>query len=313
MKKYFILAAFAGLFLGGCKDDEFGPVLKIGNAPAFTAPAANASFVLTESKANDEFAKFTWSAADFGYEAGVSYSIEMDKAGNNFADPINIGTVNALKLEGVTNGKINNILLGKGLPGETPTDVEFRIAAKVSAEVPVVYSAALKVSVTPYTVVIVYPQLQVPGSYQGWDPTNNKTVIFSVKSDDKYEGYVNFPDAGAEYKYTKGPSWDTNWGDTGANGSLDKGGDNIKLTDAGVYKLNVDLNALTHSFTKTDWGVIGTATADDWNSDQNMTFDAAANKSLEYNGDNIAVAEAGNYTIDLILSGAVYTYKLKKN
>ena len=50
------------------------------------------------------------------------------------------------------------------------------------------------------------------------------------------------------------------------------------------------------------------------NDDWAINFgDDGANKALEYGGANIAVAEDGNYTIDLILSGAVYTYKIKKN
>jgi hypothetical protein len=41
--------------------------------------------------------------------------------------------------------------------------------------------------------------------------------------------------------------------------------------------------------------------------------DNDANRSLEYGGANIAVAESGNYTIELNLGNAVYTYKLTKN
>ncbi|MBK6932311.1 MAG: hypothetical protein IPH12_16215 [Saprospirales bacterium] len=41
--------------------------------------------------------------------------------------------------------------------------------------------------------------------------------------------------------------------------------------------------------------------------------DNDANKSLEYGGSDIVITDPGNYTIDLILSGAVYTYKVKKN
>jgi hypothetical protein len=41
--------------------------------------------------------------------------------------------------------------------------------------------------------------------------------------------------------------------------------------------------------------------------------DNDANRSLEYGGANIAVAESGNYTIELNLGSAVYTYKLTKN
>jgi len=186
-----------------------------------------------------------------------------------------------------------------------------------------------------------YPVIYVPGSHQGWDPSNTSTVLASVNSDGKYEGYLNFAEAGTQFKFCDGPSWDVNYGDDGADGTLDRNGANIVATDAGYYKINVDLNALTYTFMKTDWGVIGSATADGWNSDQNMTFDAAtglwsvlielkageikfrandgwdlnygddgANGNLEQNGANIAVPDAGTYTVTLKLGIPDYTYTI---
>jgi hypothetical protein len=184
-----------------------------------------------------------------------------------------------------------------------------------------------------------YTLLYCPGSYQGWDPTNTTTVLASVNNDNKFEGYLYFPDAGGQFKFCKNPNWDVNWGDTGANGSLEPNGDNINVADAGYYKVNVDLDALTYTITKTTWGVIGSATADQWNSDQNMTYDATAgtwsavldltageikfrandgwdlnygddgnNGILEAGGANIAIPEAGTYTLTLKLGAPDYTY-----
>ncbi len=344
MKKYLFLMFGATLFWTACSDKETDPVLQLGAAPAITSPSGGSEYILVDSLADDVFSNFTWTAAEFGFDAGVNYTLELDVAGNDFAAPVTLGAVNKLALTNVTNGKINNILLAKNLDGEVAHDIQFRVAAKINPDVPVVYSQPITLRITPYTEVVNYPQLQVPGSYQGWNPADNATIIFSVRSDDKYEGYINFPNPGAEYKYTVGPSWDLNYGDDGANGTLEKNGANIVLTDAGVYKLNVDLNAKTHTHTKTDWGLIGSATPTSWDSDTNMDYDAAnnkwtitinlvpgdikfrandawdinfgddgADKKLEYGGANIAVAEAGNYTIELLLGAAVYRYKITKN
>jgi hypothetical protein len=345
MKKYLFLLGLTVLAFTACKDDEFGPVLKVNGTPAFTSPAGGTAYVLTSANASEKFADFSWTAADYGYDAAVTYTVEMDLAGSNFAAPVIVGSTTGLSLSGITNEKINTFLfVTKALPGGDPAEVEFRVAANVSSDVPTVYSPVIKATVTPFTIVVIYPKLQVPGSYQGWDPTNDLTVIYSAKSDERYEGYINFGSDNSEFKFTKGKAWDVNWGDTGADGSLNPGGDNIKAPVAGVYKLNVDLNTLTFSSTRTDWGLIGSATPDGWNSDQNMTYDAVANKwsitlnlvagdikfranddwainlgddgankSLEYGGANIAVAADGNYTIELSLDQAIYTYKVKKN
>jgi hypothetical protein len=349
MKKLLTLALFAAFVLGACTEKDKEPVLAPGNPPLITSPATGTSFTLTENTAGEIFKVFEWTAADFGFDAGVNYTLELDKAGNNFAGAVTVGSINALSLGNITNDKINTILLTKDLPTDEFSNVEFRVVAKLGSDptLPVLTSQPVTLQIRPFLVTIVYPQLQVPGSYQtpgAWDPTNNSTVIFSARSDDKYEGYIYYGITDAKYKFTKGPSWDTNWGDNGNDGSLEPGGSDIPLTEAGVYKLNVDLNALTHTHTKTDWGLIGSATPNGWDSDQNMTYDPAtnkwsitlnltageikfrandawdinfgdtgANKKLEYGGDNIAVAEAGNYTIELNLGTAIYTYKITKN
>ena len=349
MKKILTLALFAALFIAACTEKDKEPILNPGAAPLITSPATGTSFVLADSTAAQIFKVFEWTAADFGFKAGINYTLELDKAGNNFANAVTVGSLNALSLANITNERINTIMLTKDLPDAEFSNVEFRVVAKLGSDatLPVLISPTVTLQVRPYTVAINYPQLQVPGSYQtpnAWDPTNNNTVIFSARSDDKYEGYIYYSIADAKYKFTKGLGWDANWGDTNADGTLDPNGTDIPLVEAGVYKLNVDLNALTHTYIKTDWGLIGSATPSGWDSDQNLIYDpvtnkwtitvdlvpgdikfrandawdinlgdTGANKKMEYGGDNIAVVEAGNYTIELNLGVAVYTYKITKN
>ncbi len=347
MQKILSLALAAMFFLGACTEKDKEPIFAPGAAPSITSPSGGTSYVLTDSTASAIFTAFDWSAADFGYKAGVNYTLQLDKAGNNFADPLTVGSVNGLGLSDVTQEKINELLIiGKDLLGGEEANIEFRVVAKVSsdASIPTLVSQPISLKITPYPIIIIYSFLHVPGSYQGWNPADSTTVVYSARGDGKYEGYVYVSTADAKYKFTEGPTWAVNWGDNDNNGSLENGGADIPLTDAGLYKLNVDKNALTHTNLKTDWGVIGSATAGGWDSDQDMTYDAAtntlkvtldlivgkikfrannawdlnlgdndANKKLEYGGADIDVAEAGNYTLELNLSGAVYTYKITRN
>jgi hypothetical protein len=344
IRKYLTLLLATVLLAQSCSDEKLDPVVKLGNAPTLTSPSGGASFELKEADAANIVSDFTWTAADFGFDAAVSYTLEVDKAGNSFQAPVVLGVTSGLSIEDVTVEKLNSILLAKELPDGVPADLELRVTAKISNDVETLISTTLAFQATPYETVVVYPQLQVPGSYQGWDPSNNSTIIFSTKSDEKYEGYIYYPDADSKYKFTKGPSWDTNWGDDGADGSLEPNGADIALVEAGMYRLNVDLNNLTHAHVLTNWGLIGSATSTGWDSDTDMTYDAATghltittdlaageikfrandawdinlgddgpNGKLEYNGANIVIAEAGNYTIDLILNVAKYTYTVTKN
>ena len=46
-----------------------------------------------------------------------------------------------------------------------------------------------------------------------------------------------------EMKFRANNAWDINFGDTGANGSLEYGGDNIKIPSAGNYTITLDLSS----------------------------------------------------------------------
>lgn len=187
-----------------------------------------------------------------------------------------------------------------------------------------------------------YPVIYVPGAYQGWNP-ESANQLSSRNNDNTYEGYIYFADAGSEFKFTLGPNWDNNFGDDGANGTLDQNGANLSVPEAGFYKINVDLNALTYSLLKTTWGLIGSATPGGWGSDQDMTYDPAegawriqldlvageikfranddwglnygddgANALLGEGAANIAIPSAGTYLIKLFLKKPDYTYSIER-
>ncbi|QIX62972.1 SusF/SusE family outer membrane protein [Hymenobacter sp. BT18] len=137
----------------------------------------------------------------------------------------------------------------------------------------------------------------------------------------------------------------------GTTGKVASPGADFKVTGAGYYQLRIDLGELTFLATKTTWGVIGSATPGAWSTDTPMTYDPAtklwsvtttlavgeikfranndwainfgdgkkddgiaADGLLDYSGDNIAIAEPGNYTITMDLSNAGnFQYKLTKN
>ncbi len=343
MKRLAYIALAGILIMASCNKAELGPVVSDNpTAPTILEPVSGAALVLTDAAAQDTLT-FVWTPADYGFDAAVTYTLEFAKAGSDFVGSGTVGiTVNdTLK---ISVEDLNNKMIASELMDGVLTNIELRVKAVVSTAIADLYSPVLPVGVNPYLVEVIYPQLQVPGAYQGWDPGNNNTVIFSLKSDNKYEGYLFFPEANNEFKYTVGAGWDVNYGDTGADGTLEPSGDNIKAGEAGMYKLNVDLNNKTHTLVLTNWGLIGSATPGGWDTDTNMDYDAetrlltltidlvagdikfrandawslnygdnGANGSLEFEGANIFVAEAGNYTITLDLKGPVYKYKIKKN
>lgn len=55
---------------------------------------------------------------------------------------------------------------------------------------------------------------------------------------------------GKELKFRLNDDWGTNYGDKGADGTLDKGGDNIKVPTSGNYRVSFSLVTNTYSLTK---------------------------------------------------------------
>lgn len=340
-----ILIVIAGLFmLAGCEQIQ-GPTLKSSiGTPVLIDPADGTNFVITEAVENDTMTTFSWNPADYGFPAGATYTLQITNT-SNFTAPNDIATTNKTKVA-VLNSKMNTTLLIMGAQPAVSTPVKFRIKAEIkNTTVPVVYSDTATINVTPFEKIIVYPLLWVPGDPNGWNHANAKTIA-SVKSDGKYEGYVNFPAAGS-FKFTSVAGWSgTNYGDGGAGKlSTDGGAGNLSVAAAGYYKLNANTTELTWSATSTTWGLIGSATPNGWNSpDQNLTYnsttdvwtitlnlvvgdikfranddwainfgDTGGDKKIEYGGDNIPITVAGNYTITLYLGVPVYKYTIIRN
>lgn len=267
-----ILGLVALVALASCEKDEIKTVAVQGNAPVLTV--SQPALVLTNENADKEAIQFSWTPVDYGYQSVVSYTIQLDKKGNNFQKPAEIAGGSLLK-KSLTTSEINSLLINKlKLTAGQLFEIEARVVSSLgtSAQRMDATSAVTAIKVTPYFVVIVYPAIYVPGSHQGWAPDKAPKLV-SVKDDKMYEGYVYFPDASNEFKLTNAPNWNEGDYGSGGPGKLGKG-DNLKVTGAGYYLLKANLTALTWSSLKTTWGVIGSATKGGWDADHDMTFDA---------------------------------------
>ncbi|SEF87276.1 SusE domain-containing protein [Algoriphagus boritolerans] len=328
----------------GCDTYEMPPIVP-QTASSLSSPASGTSIVLQKDGAAESDLEFTVTAADFGTSGVVKYSLQMDVPGSNFSEPVNLGAETESNIIAVNVEELNDALLAKGLPFEVPSDVEFRVRATINQNLSPIVGEPTTLSITPYDATVAFPVMYVPGDYQGWNPENEMTVLYSENFDNKFKGFVHIIGGSREFKLTEGPNWDVNYGDDGANNTLDLNGENIKVAEDGTYELNVDLAAKTYTIsTAKRWGIVGSATAGGWDSDTVLdTFDREtnslkittdlaagemkfrANNNWDFNyggsngeltagGDNITIAEAGNYTITFYLGPAgLASYTLVKN
>ena len=173
---------------------------------------------------------------------------------------------------------------------------------------------------------------------QGW---NDETALTYDPSQRIWQGVMHL--TAANIKFRANHDWGLNYGSDKADGTLGAGAGNIPVSLESDYAITLDLShPNAYTYTANRWGVIGDATPGGWNTDTNMTWDPvkkvltitlnlttgsfkfranddwAVNMggsltALSQGGDNIAVAAAGNYTITLDVSKAVYTSTVTKN
>ncbi len=161
----------------------------------------------------------------------------------------------------------------------------------------------------------------------GWGDENEIDMVYN-KSLKRLFATAKFVDG--EFKMRANRDWGINFGDAGADGTLDFDKDNM-TAKAGTYTFMADLSNREYKGVLTQWGLIGSATGS-WSEDKDMTADVAnntwtftgdlkkgeikfrANDAWDINlggdinnltldnGANIPIAEDGNYTIVLDLA-----------
>ncbi|MGO4817810.1 SusE domain-containing protein [Flavobacterium sp. W22_SRS_FP1] len=345
-----IIALFAVVALScSVEDVQDRPVIEGVDAPILTAPISGAAYVLLPENAAAQAERFTWKSANYGGDIQVTYAVEIDSKGNDFQTPQIAGSVISENQVSVTVEQLNNAAL---LLQATPfAAAEFEVRVKSTAGTMAdMYSNVIGIVVTPYTTE--NPRLWVPGGYANasgypndWDPATSPTLSASGYGKVDFEGYVNFNDADAEYKFTSFPEWKGEYAAGATAGTIATSGDNLKIPAAGYYKINVDTEKLTYTVVATTWGIIGDGTPGSWDNSTAMSYDkntkvwtvtadltqkemkfranngwdinlgdSGADGTMEYGGDNIKVPSAGNYTITLDLSSPRnYKYNLTKN
>lgn len=168
----------------------------------------------------------------------------------------------------------------------------------------------------------------MPGDQNGWNHGASGRLQ-SPAFDGVYTGYAYL---NGGFKMTSQADWNgTNygWGATEGQLSTDGGAGNLWAAE-GFYAVTGDFANLTWTVIPQSWGIIGSAAPGGWDSDSDMTYDTTnkcltatldlaageikfrANddwginfggdiNDLGRDGSNIAIAEAGNYTINLYL------------
>ncbi|MCX2450706.1 SusE domain-containing protein [Pedobacter sp. PLR] len=323
----FVLVAIG---LWSCKKD--GKDLVANVSPAGTLTASSSTLNLSLATATSTAVTITFPAPVItGVIIPVTTTIQIDRKGKDFSNPTEVVVTSSSYAPKVS--EINAILLGFGFKAEVPAEIEVRLKSAPAPNA-ITYSNVLTLKATPY---FAATWIYAPGAYQGWAPATADSLV-SPDSDGKYSGIISFPAGQFEFKITPKKSWDLSYGVLAGALSTDGSAGNLAAPKAGPQLINVDLNTKTFSIVEADlWSMTGSATPLGWGSDIDMKFindgkntwkvtvsllagelkfrknhDYGSNYggtggNLVFNGGNIPVSEAGNYTVTFDIPNLKYT------
>lgn len=275
-----LIAGFAS-----CTDEQ--DLKYVNNAAEFKilSPVSGEGIVLSPDTPTNPGLSMTWEDMNYGEATQVTYTVQVDKSGDNFDTPINlVSTVNTYV--SVTSDVLNGASVGAGLTPFSEGGLEIRVRATVgttgSEEK---FSDVITYLVTPYSTDL--PKLAVPGNHQGWNPPTAPRIASSAFGATDYEGYIWLdggfkfvaPDAAGNFNWGN-----PDWGDDGSfSGVLALTGESDCSAAAGYYRVKANTattgtDALKYSVEPTTWGIVGAATPGGWGSSTALTYNATSKK-----------------------------------
>ena len=235
------------LLLSACNKDEDRITVQTSEAPVLTASAVT-NPVLTKAEADNVAVTYTWtpftldwSGAAGAYDVPVTYSLQFDKKGNDFAAAQEV-TKTSVITAALTVKELNAIFTALQEPVGVPSTLDVRLVTTYVANRPTMYSATTNLTATPYesreapkdTWALIGPAgvdwgTDIPMTYD-FD-TKTFTLTRDLKAD--------------EFKFRANGGWDLNYGDLpAADGkTLAADGANLKAPSAGNYTITLNLNS----------------------------------------------------------------------
>ena len=291
MHKLFFISALLALFLVGCKKEEVPTVLRVvtfSSSSALQSTVNSVTLLATDSTSTASVIGFSWPTVDYGISASITYKLYFDLPGDTtgaapWGKAVNTLVGVDLLTKSFTTKELNSIALNLGLVPDVTSPIVVRVESFVDRSA---YSNAVALSIKPYKpyvkpVDLPIQYLYIAGDFQGWNINAAVPLASSIKTNTKFEGYINIPAGGTfEYKsYTVLGDWNSNsYGDKGdgTSGNLklaNYAGSNFKAPGAGYYEIGIDLADSIWTQTATTWSIIGDATPGGWSTDTQLTFD----------------------------------------
>lgn len=260
----------AALAFAACESDLETVTYNAADAQAAVLAELDAAYVLDAQLSDQTALTLQWTEPELGYPAVATNYIQLDVAGNQFANHAVAASVGKGGSYAITHNDLNNLLMGiledRGME-LTAADFEFRIATTISPAADTLYSNVVSTRITPFVGERQYPQLWVIGDYCGWNHGSSQ-FLYSANEDDNYAGMIYFDGKAANgWKLTPAADWNNGeWGMSGTPAAeaasqtlVTSGGGNITTYAHNSYYLefNTTTGELKASQAYDSWGIVG--------------------------------------------------------
>lgn len=198
--KYILTTLCVLLAFNACSDDDKFTFDSSKTKAGALDNSVEQAYTLLPAAAKNTMATFKWSATDMGYDAIITYTLELDLVGKNFANPQSLASGENLFTTDATVGTVNSAILKLqekyGFADKTEQNFEFRVKAAITTSniVEPVYTNLISSKITFYPAKVDYPSIHVIGGYCDWDKDNwgHTQKVYSFGSNDDYEGWIFF-------------------------------------------------------------------------------------------------------------------------
>ena len=279
MRKFIEKFFFLGLgmmILASCEKEVELTTLQDVTFPSSPSLSSN-SLQLVQEEQNEPVLNISWPEVIYPIDAPVEYTLQFDvptdTVGENaWENALNITAGKDVYSKSFQGLDINQMAEELGLEPEVEGNIVVRVLAFMDRTVT---SEPVGFTVTPYSTVITVPEIFLPGTYQGWDPSTAASIP-STEVPGVYQGIMTFPAGALDFKVTVERNWEENYGDDDSGNLIFDSANNLSVPQPGTYQITVDLNTMRWSAEPYSFGIIGTATPGGWDVDTDMTYDAEA-------------------------------------
>lgn len=245
--------------------------------PIINVPSANAVVVLNELTPN-ETVTFEWERAVSSAGFGVTYEVVIDTTGTtDFSNPIlairsgNQGKDNFLA---ITHSTIDLALAQSGFPANSEATVAYAVRATSLSKTSIATST---LKFFRFATETKPSQLFISGTATENNGSLSQAIAMrrlnnsSSSSSNVYEVYTRLEDGGTFKFFSERGLPAFQFG--GANGAVVPFGEAITVSQAGEYRVQIDLDANTYDLLKIDfWSMVGSPISGGWGGDEPLVY-----------------------------------------